>query len=123
VPCFMAEKEGFEPSIRYNRIPDFESEAHAMHRLPLEGKQTRMACMERPKRPASGRNSRTRCGYPAATLARSIRSRTQAAPPSFASFARCPGVMRRLTVTVSTPGAKAFRPWPRSFGGRLVFMS
>jgi len=24
---FMAEKEGFEPSIRYNRIPDFESGA------------------------------------------------------------------------------------------------
>gem|GEM_PF-6949982 len=26
-PSYLAEKEGFEPSIRYNRIPDFESGA------------------------------------------------------------------------------------------------
>src|SRR4051812_31715414 len=26
-PSLLAEKEGFEPSIRYNRIPDFESGA------------------------------------------------------------------------------------------------
>lgn len=46
------------------------------------------------------------------SLARSIRSRTQPAPPSLLSFSRCAGVTRRLTVTVSSPAFTGGRPWP-----------
>lgn len=62
---------------------------------------------------------------PYGSLALSMRERTHAAPPSRASLSRCPAVMRRLTVTVSSPSASGFRPCPRSSGGLggAVFMA
>ena len=46
------------------------------------------------------------------SLARSIRSRTHFAPPKRSSFSRWAGVMRRLTVSVSSPAFTGGLPWP-----------
>lgn len=57
---------------------------------------------------------RTPCGrrtiHALGSLARSIRSRTHFAPPKRSSFSRWAGVMRRLTVSVSSPAFTGGRP-------------
>lgn len=69
---------------------------------------------------SSTRQTGAPLSYALGSLARSIRSRTHFAPPRRSSFSRCAGVMRRLTVTVSSPCFTGGRPWPLPGPPRLA---
>src|SRR5690242_6168908 len=49
-PSLLAEKEGFEPSIRYNRIPDFESGAFDHSATSPEFFRASLTRVEEPRR-------------------------------------------------------------------------